>query len=305
MKSKQILIALCAILLLQQATAQNRNNRGYGNTNTGYNNNGGNNNGGYNNNGGNNNGGYNNGGYNNNGGGTRSGWNNYNNLGSALTIFSTTNEPFFLILNGVKQNQFAQTRVRIEDLPFPTNEIQIIFNDNYNRAITKRITVSDPMDGEPVSMVLKIVKERGMAPRLAFHQCFQLDRDYRGESGEYIMHYGRDVVRQVTPPPPPPPVIERQPMDNGSFGEALRAIKGSSWDDTRLSTAKTIANTNYFTTDQVMAICRIFSWDESKLDFAQYAYSRTVDYNNYFKVASVFTWDDSKKKLNDFINKGR
>lgn len=294
MKSKQILIALCAILLLQQATAQNRNTRGNGNSNSGYNNNGG-----YNN------GGYNNGGFNNNGGGTRSGWNNYNNLGSALTIFSTTNEPFFLILNGVKQNQYAQTRVRIEDLPYPNNEIQIIFNDNYNRAITKRITVSDPMDGEPVSMVLKIVKERGMAPRLAFHQCSQLDRDYRCESGEYVMHYGRDIVRQVTPPPPPPPVIERQPMDNGSFSEAIRAIKGSSWDDTRLSTAKTIANTNYFTTDQVMAICRIFSWDESKLDFAQYAYNRTVDYNNYFKVASVFTWDDSKKKLNDFINKSR
>lgn len=242
-----------------------------------------------------------------NNGGSRGGGRGYEMMGvpgSALSVWSENGERFYLILNGVKQNMYAQSRVRIEGLPQVVNDIQIIFDDNRTPAISKTISFMDPVEGQPVSLAMKLTRDRSGYARLAFARMSTLERDYRGEQGEYIMMYGHDAPRQVTPVPPPPPPGPVA-MDNQSFNDAIRTIKASNWDDTRLSTAKTIANSNYFTTDQIMTICRIFSWDDSKLDFAKYAYKRCVDYNNYFKVATVFSWDDNKTKLNEYINNNR
>lgn len=266
-----------------------------------------------------NNNGYNNGGYNNGYNNGRGGYNNGYNMqgvaGSALSVFSETGERFYLILNGVKQNMYAQSRVRIEGLPQVVNDVQIIFDDNRTPAINRTITFMDPVEGDAVNLTMKITRDRNGYARLAFHRLTSLERDYRGEQGEYIMYYGRDNVRpgggsggftttaptQVVPPAPPPPVA----MDPVSFSDALKAIRSSSFDDTKLSTAKTIGNQNYFTTDQVMTICKLFSFSDTKLNFAKFAYSRTVDYQNYYKVASVFSFDSDRKALNDFINAQR
>ena len=227
--------------------------------------------------------------------------------GSALSIFSENGERFFLMLNGIKQNSVPQSRIRIEDLPKVVNDIQIIFDDNRTPAISKTVTFMDPVEGHAVNLVMKLVRDRSGYARLAFHRLNTLEREYRGEQGEYIMHYGRDnaPVQVNVPPPPPPPPAGPMPMDSKTFSDAKRAIAGTAWDDTRLSTAKTILNSNYVTTQQVIEICRIFSWDENKLEFAKYAFKKTVDNNNYFKVNAVFSWDDSKTALNNYVNENR
>ncbi len=242
-------------------------------------------------------------------GGNNGGRQTYGEAGSAVTIFSESGERFQLILNGVKQNNYPQTRVRIEDLPFVDNDIQILFDDNVTPAINKRITFLDPVEGKAVNLVMKLTRDRGGYPRLCFVKMGNLEHDYRGEQGEYVMHYGRDndhrhtEVNVVPPPPPPPPAP--MAMDNTSFTAAVQAIKSSNWDETRLSTAKTIVANNYFNTDQVIQICKLFSWEENKLTFAEYVFKKTVDNNNYFKVNSVFQWDDNKTKLNDYVTANR
>ena len=231
--------------------------------------------------------------------------------GSALTVFSESGDRFYLILNGVKQNSAAQNRVRIEALPQVENEIQIIFDDNATPEISRRISFADPVDGRAVNLTLKIVRERDGRAKLVFFKLTPLEHEYRGEQGEYIMRYGHDeqrilsggnttVIVQPAPTPPAPAA-----MDAASFADAKQAIAGNSFDDGKLSTAKTIANTNYFTTDQVIEICQLFSFDDSKLAFAEYAFKRTVDNNSYFKVNSAFSFDATKTKLNDYVNKNR
>ncbi|MBK9515283.1 MAG: DUF4476 domain-containing protein, partial [Flavobacteriales bacterium] len=44
-----------------------------------------------------------------------------------------------------------------------------------------------------------------------------------------------------------------------------------------------------------------FSFEDSKLDFAKYAYDRTYDIGNYFKVNDAFTFESSMDELNEFI----
>ena len=53
-----------------------------------------------------------------------------------------------------------------------------------------------------------------------------------------------------------------------------------------------------------MQVCKLFSFEDSKVAFAKFAYSKTVDPNNYYKVANVFDFDADKQALNAFISNG-
>jgi hypothetical protein len=55
--------------------------------------------------------------------------------------------------------------------------------------------------------------------------------------------------------------------------------------------------------DQVVQICNLFSFEESKLAFAKHAYRYCTDPNNYFKVNNVFSFSTSKEDLSEFISK--
>ncbi len=103
-------------------------------------------------------------------------------------------------------------------------------------------------------------------------------------------------------PPPPAKAGCSYPMDNSSFNAAKQTITNASFEETKLSTAKSILSSNCVSTDQVIAICKLFGFEESKLDFAKFAYAKTTDRGNYFKVANVFSFDASKTDLNDFIS---
>ena len=106
------------------------------------------------------------------------------------------------------------------------------------------------------------------------------------------------------PQPAAQPAGCQYPMDFGSFKSAKETIQKASFEDTKLSTAKSILASNCVSTEQVMTICKLFSFEASKLDFAKFAYGKTTDKGNYFKVGSIFDFDASKTDLNDFISNG-
>ncbi len=94
------------------------------------------------------------------------------------------------------------------------------------------------------------------------------------------------------------------PMKAGDFSAAKKTISESSFDETKLTTAKSIASTNCLSTDQVVQICNLFSFEDSKLAFAKYAYKYTTDPKNYFKVNNVFSFSSSKEELSQMIGQG-
>lgn len=50
----------------------------------------------------------------------------------------------------------------------------------------------------------------------------------------------------------------------------------------------------------------MFDFENTKLDFAKFAFSKTYDRDNYYKVNAVFDFDASKETLNRFIqNNGK
>jgi hypothetical protein len=101
-----------------------------------------------------------------------------------------------------------------------------------------------------------------------------------------------------------PPACQ-YPMDWSSFKSAKETVEKASFEDTKLSTAKAILSGNCVSTDQVCQLCKIFGFEETKLQFAKFAYPKTTDQGNYFKVGNVFSFDASKTDLNNFISNGR
>ena len=93
----------------------------------------------------------------------------------------------------------------------------------------------------------------------------------------------------------------RYAMDDRDFKQAKTAIEETSFDDTRLSTAKQIVETNCLDANQVAALVKLMKFDDSQLDLAKYAYGYCIDPGNYFKVVNVLKFDSSKAELNEYI----
>ncbi|MBL4736233.1 MAG: DUF4476 domain-containing protein [Flavobacteriales bacterium] len=92
------------------------------------------------------------------------------------------------------------------------------------------------------------------------------------------------------------------PMEDGDYAAAKSTIASNSFDDTKLTVAKQIVGSNCLFADQVLEITKMMSFEDSKLDFAKFAYTRTYDQGNYFKVNNAFDFESTIEELNEYIN---
>lgn len=135
-------------------------------------------------------------------------------------------------------------------------------------------------------------------------------------------HAQRVVV--VPPParvivmPPPRPVFVVPPAPRAyvrvvqhprplrlSTGEAIRnaknAINNQRYDADKLRIAKDVAMDLPLKSIDVLDIMNMFSFESSRVDFAKFAYNKTVDTGNYSIVFEAFKYSSSIKDLEDYI----
>ncbi|MCB9169187.1 MAG: DUF4476 domain-containing protein [Flavobacteriales bacterium] len=91
------------------------------------------------------------------------------------------------------------------------------------------------------------------------------------------------------------------PMAPGQFGDAKRSISGKSFEDSKLTVAMQVAKGQCFTVDQVKEVMGLFSFEQTKLDFAKFAYDHTFDIGNYYKVNDAFSFESSMDELNEYL----
>ncbi|MBX7201942.1 MAG: DUF4476 domain-containing protein [Bacteroidia bacterium] len=91
------------------------------------------------------------------------------------------------------------------------------------------------------------------------------------------------------------------PMDQNAYRSAMGSITKQSFEENKLQVAKQVFTTNCLTSAQVGEIMRLFTFEESRLDFAKFAYGHTFDLGNYFMVNDAFTFSSSVDELNDYI----
>jgi hypothetical protein len=91
------------------------------------------------------------------------------------------------------------------------------------------------------------------------------------------------------------------PMSVTDYADAKKSISAKPFEDTKKTIAMQVADNNCFSVEQVKGIMALFSFEESKLEFAKYAYSRCTEKRNYYKVNDAFTFDSSAEELSEFI----
>jgi hypothetical protein len=91
------------------------------------------------------------------------------------------------------------------------------------------------------------------------------------------------------------------PISNSEFESIFASISDKDFEDTQLKTAKQIAKAKCLKSIQIKEIMDIFDFDDSKLDFAKYAYEYVFDPDNYYQVNDSFEFESSIEDLQDFI----
>ncbi len=114
-----------------------------------------------------------------------------------------------------------------------------------------------------------------------------------------------DPAPQTAPAPVAAPAVVADgcgtAMAQNDFAEALSTIGEQGFDETKLSTAKQVANSNCLSSTQVATIMNEFGFEATKLDFAKFAYAHVSDRGNYFKVNKAFGFSSSVDELNKYI----
>lgn len=95
------------------------------------------------------------------------------------------------------------------------------------------------------------------------------------------------------------------PMSNSDFESAKSSIRTKSFEDSKLTVAKQILGSNCLLSSQVKEVMLLFSFENTRLDFAKFAYGKTFDPGNYYKLNDAFQFESSIDELNEYISGGR
>jgi hypothetical protein len=92
------------------------------------------------------------------------------------------------------------------------------------------------------------------------------------------------------------------PMGSSDFESFKSSVESKSFEDSKLTIAKQVINNNCLTSSQVREVMKLFSFEDTRLNFAKYAYGHTYDTGNYYKVNDAFTFESSIDDLNKYIS---
>jgi hypothetical protein len=296
---------------------------------------------------------------------------------SDLVVYTTDPDPFFLILNGVKQNEEAMTNVRVTDLNQLVYDARVVFESS-NIQVDKKIFFGDA----GMEYVYKIKAKRNGELTLRAQTATALNLATPPPSNQQVVvyhptpapvpatvqqsvttttttsttsqstsmnngggvnmslgipgmnvdvnindpflsspqgstTYTESVITTTTSAPSFEPVYEPDhyvmpgyngpigcpwPMSNGQFSDALRSVSSKSFDDEKATVAKQITGSNCLTVDQARTMMMEFSFDSAKLEYAKFAYDKTYDIGNYYKLNDAFDFSSSVDELNEYIN---
>jgi hypothetical protein len=111
------------------------------------------------------------------------------------------------------------------------------------------------------------------------------------------------VTTTVTISKPVAPKIEcNAAMPEDAYYNAKASLDAKTWDDAKLIEAKQIINANCLNSYQIKDMLNTFSYEDSKLTIAKFAYKKCTDKNNYYIINDAFTFSSSMTSLNAYIN---
>lgn len=91
------------------------------------------------------------------------------------------------------------------------------------------------------------------------------------------------------------------PMSNENFLNAKHSISSKSFEDSKLTIAKQIVSSNCLLSSQVKEIITIFNFEDTKLEFAKFAFDYVYDISNFYLLNDAFKFSSSIDELDEHI----
>ncbi len=96
-------------------------------------------------------------------------------------------------------------------------------------------------------------------------------------------------------------ISTQKAMSAREFNDVKEQVRKEWFESNRLQSVKFIIDRNNFTTAQVIEMMELFTFENNKLEIAKYAYCKTTDQRNYYKVSGALTFNSSKDELARFL----
>jgi hypothetical protein len=290
---------------------------------------------------------------------------------SNLVLFSEDGYRFYAIMNGVRQNEKAQTNVKITGITFPNFVLKIIFENERLGSLDKTIYLSNINVEDTYNIKFKS-DGKGV---IRFLSTSPLAINYTPQPNEQVVVYhtqpytvgtttqttttttttnnlnnnlnmnvgingigmninvsdpmfDNDMSQTTTThttttttttngsnmsqtqnvyvmPGYSGPTGCGWPVTEQEFGNIRNSITSKTFEDSKLTIAKQVVQNRCLFASEVREIMMMFTFENSKLDFAKFAYRYTYDIGNYYKVNDAFEFESSIDDLNRSIGGGR
>lgn len=209
---------------------------------------------------------------------------------STLTVIAPRDLGFWIYVDDVLQNDQPVHSICIRNLEEDSYYVRVELNNQLQNCVGQFVDLRQ-------SQTLSVAQH---------NQFFGLEHTQMHVHPELTLDL---VIEQPTiedngqPPMPPMPPTPPMPygMNTQDYEEAYQLISKESFDSSKLTLAKQIIESNPMTASQILDICKLFSFESNKLDFAKFAYIYCVDKNKYYLLNEAFSYDSSKRELDEYI----
>lgn len=210
---------------------------------------------------------------------------NHQSQNITLTVIAPRQQSFWLFIDDVLQNENPVHSICISDLWPDEFSIRVELNNEQQNCAGQIVRLLQP---ETFSIIQK-------------GKCFGLDHSTVHVRPELTI----DLVEQIEPIEPDVQnnfhPIPGQGMNPKDYDEAYQMISKESFDNTKLILAKQVVSANSMSASQILGICKLFSFENNKLEFAKFAYRYCIEQNKYYLLNEAFSYDSSKRELDEYI----
>jgi len=210
---------------------------------------------------------------------------------TALTVVSTNDQDFWLFVDDVLQNENPVRSICVTGFWADQFHIRVELDNPLHNCVGQYVDMARPQS-------LSIMQRQGM-----------LGFDFKPVQvrPQLTMELKASPITAV-PVAMPEPALPQVPapmpsaMNPKDYDDAYRMISGQNYDNTKLTMAKQVIASNPMTASQILGICKLFSFENNKLEFAKHAYSHCTERNKYYLINEAFSYEASKQELIDYIN---
>lgn len=211
---------------------------------------------------------------------------------SRLTIFSDNGEPFYVILNGLRQNEQPVTNIAIDQLPHEYYDTKIIFADKNIPLLEKKHLMMTDVDGKHGEFVYKI-KQTKRGRKLRFYSFTEYEQILPPPNNVTIIHYNTI----------PLPVIQTTTTTTTTNGQGDHISIGINTNETNVGIGVNVNTGVSTTTTTTTTTSTPYTEVEIIEETDCYAISSS-DFNQALNSIKRKTFSDSKLTLAKQITKG-